>query len=155
LGVAVKASVVCVIVVMATVAMNAGWRSENTMETQLTALEKSFSAAIVSNDPSAIERFLATDWVIIDPDGGVIERSRFLDVIRSGALKHHSMSSEDIRVLVYGDTAVVTALTSTKGAFMGQEFATKERATDVFVKRGGQWECVLSQLTRFSKKQGE
>ena len=48
------------------------------------------------------------------------------------------MESEDLRIRIYGDSAVVTAVTRTKGKFMGQEFSTQERATDVFVKRGGQ-----------------
>ena len=30
---------------------------------------------------------------------------------------------------------------------MGQEFSTQERATDVFVKRDGRWQCVLTHLT--------
>jgi ketosteroid isomerase-like protein len=62
------------------------------------------------------------------------------------------MESEDFRVRVYGDSAVVTAITSAKGKFMGQEFSTQERATDVFVKRDGCWQCVLTHLTRFGKK---
>jgi len=62
------------------------------------------------------------------------------------------MESEDFRVRVYGDSAVVTALTRTNGKFMGQEFSTQERATDVFVKRDGRWKCVLTHLTRFPKK---
>jgi ketosteroid isomerase-like protein len=142
-----------VIAFLMTTTTTAAQRSQETREAELVALEKSFSRAIVSNDPASIERFLAADWVIIDPDGGVIDRSRFLDVIRSGALKHESMDSIERRVRFYADTAVVTALTSTKGAFMGQAFATTERATDVFVKRGGRWECVISQLTRSSRKQ--
>jgi ketosteroid isomerase-like protein len=35
---------------------------------------------------------------------------------------------------------------------MGQEFSTQERATDVFVKRDGRWQCVLTHLTRLPKK---
>jgi hypothetical protein len=35
---------------------------------------------------------------------------------------------------------------------MGQEFRTRERATDVFVKRDGRWQCVLTHLTRFADK---
>jgi ketosteroid isomerase-like protein len=62
------------------------------------------------------------------------------------------MESEDLRVRVYGDSAVVTGLTRTKGKFMGQEFSTQERATDVFVKRDGRWRCVLTHLTRLPKK---
>jgi ketosteroid isomerase-like protein len=62
------------------------------------------------------------------------------------------MESEDFRVRVYGDSAVVTALTRTKGKFTGQDFSTQERATDVFVKRDGRWQCVLTHLTRFPSK---
>ena len=46
----------------------------------------------------------------------------------------------------------ITGITRTKGKFMGQEFSTHERATDVFVKCDGRWQCVLTHLTRFIKK---
>jgi ketosteroid isomerase-like protein len=124
----------------------------NSAMNELTSLEKEFSKAIVSNNAKAIEAFLASDWVIIDPDRGVIDKDRFLGVIESGALTHEAMDSEDFRVRVYGDTAVVTALTRTKGKFMGQDFSTQERATDVFVRQDGRWRCVISQVTRFAKK---
>jgi ketosteroid isomerase-like protein len=122
------------------------------MEEEILQVEKGFADAIVKNDPEAIGRFVADDWIIIDADGGIIDRERFLGVIKSGALTHEMMESDDMRVRVYGDSAVVTALTRTKGKFMGQEFSTQERSTDVFVKRDGQWRCVLTQLTRFTKK---
>jgi ketosteroid isomerase-like protein len=54
------------------------------------------------------------------------------------------MDSDDIRVLVYGDAATVTAPTAIKGKFVGQGFTTKERATDVFVKKDGRWQWVVS-----------
>jgi ketosteroid isomerase-like protein len=124
----------------------------NRAQEELLRLEKEFTQAIVKNDAQAIGRFVTDDWVIIDPDGGVIDRARFLDVIKSGALTHSMMESEDLRVRIYGDTATVTGLTTARGKFMGQEFTTQERATDLFVKRNGQWQCVLTQLTRFTKK---
>ena len=122
------------------------------MEEDLLKLEKEFAQAIVANDPEAIGRFVTDDWIIINADGGIIDSERFLGVIKSGALTHEMMESDDIRVRVYGDGAVVTALTRTKGKFMDQEFSTHERATDVFVRLDGQWRCVLSQLTRFTKR---
>ena len=147
-----KRSILVIVTAMTALTFSSGWRSQEHMEKELIAVEKSFSDAIMSNDVNAVERFLDPDWVVIDPDGGVLQRARFLDVIRTGALKHDSMDSEDIRVRIYGEAAVVTALTSTKGTFMDHGFTTKERATDVFIRRNGQWICVLSQLTRFSKK---
>jgi ketosteroid isomerase-like protein len=121
-------------------------------EEELLKLEEAFSEAIVKNDLEGIGRLVADDWIIIDPNGEIVDRTRFFEVIKSGALTHDTMDSEDFRVRVYGDSAVVTGITRPKGKFMGQEFSTQERATDVFVKRDGRWRCVLTHLTRFPKK---
>jgi ketosteroid isomerase-like protein len=121
-------------------------------EEELLKREEAFAEAIVKNDLEGIGRLVADDWIIIDANGEIVERTRFLEVIKSGALAHEIMESEDFRVRVYGDSAVVTGITRTKGRFMGQEFSTQERATDVFVRRAGRWQCVLTHLTRFSEK---
>jgi len=123
-----------------------------TAEEELLKLENEFAEAIVKNDLEGIGGLVTDDWIIIDPNGEIVDRPRFFEVIKSGALTHEMMESEDFRVRVYGDNAVVTALTRAKGKFMGQEFSTQERATDVFVKREGQWRCVLTHLTRLSQK---
>jgi ketosteroid isomerase-like protein len=122
------------------------------MEEELLKLGEEFAQAVAKNDVNAIDRFLADDWIIVDPDGGIIDKARFLGVIKSGVLSHETMDSNDWRVRLYGNTAVVTGLTTTKGKFMGQDFTSCERATDVFVKQGDRWRCVFTQLTRFSKK---
>ena len=117
-----------------------------TAEEELLKLENEFAEAVVKNDLEGIGR------LVIDPKGEIVDRTRFFEVIESGALAHDTMESEDFRVRVYGDSAVVTALTRTKGKFMGQEFSSQERATDVFVKRERQWQCVLTHLTGFPKQ---
>jgi ketosteroid isomerase-like protein len=121
------------------------------MEEELLKLEEQFAEAIIKNDPGAIERFVTDDWIIINADGGIIDKERFLEVIKSGTLTHEMIESDNMQVRVYGDSAVVTALTRTKGKFMGQEFSTEERATDFFVRLDGRWRCALTQLTRFTK----
>ena len=121
-------------------------------EEELLKLENAFAEAIANNDLEGIGRLVADDWIIIDPNGEIVDRARFFEVIKSGSLTHEMMQSEDLRVRVYEDSAVVTAVTRTKGKFMGQEFSTQERATDVFVKRDGRWQCVLTHLTRFPNK---
>ena len=123
-----------------------------TSEEELLKVEKEFAKAIVKNDLEGIERLVAVDWIIVGPDGEIVERARFFEVIKSGAMTHDAMESEDFRMRIYGDSAVVTGITRAKGKFMGQEFSTQERATDVFVKRDGRWQCVLTHLTRFPKK---
>jgi len=122
------------------------------MEEELLKLENEFMRAVANNDADALDGLLADDWIIVDPDGSIIDKARFLGLIRSGALSHESMEATDLRVRPYGNTAVVTGLATTKGKFMGQDFASCERATDIFVKQPSRWQCVFTQLTRFTKK---
>ena len=145
-----KLPIIALLITAAAVPLLAQTKSTGTQE--ILKLEDEFGHAMIKNDPEAIGRLLANDWIIIDPDGGIIDRARFLAVIRSGTLSHEVMDSRDVRVRIYGNSAAVTALTTTTGKFSGQEFKTEERATDLWVKKNGQWMCVLSQLTRISKK---
>jgi ketosteroid isomerase-like protein len=111
--------------------LGVGQIKKNKMEEEILNLEKEFAQAIINNDAEAIG---------------------FLGVIKSGALTHEMMESDDVSVRIYGDTAVVMGLTTSKGKFMGQDFTTRERATDIFVNQQGRWQCVFSQLTRVTKK---
>jgi len=72
--------------------------SDREAQEEILELEREFGEAMIQNDADAIGLFLSDDWTIIDPDGDVIDKPRFLAVIRSGALKHEAMDSEDIRV---------------------------------------------------------
>jgi ketosteroid isomerase-like protein len=118
------------------------------VQEELFTFEQEFSQAVATNDAAAIGRFVADDWVIVDADGRLINRLRFLNVIESGALSHESMESTDIEVRRHGDTAVITGITTSKGQFIGQVFTARERATDVLAHLDGRWLCVFSQLTR-------
>jgi len=115
---------------------------------ELSTFEQEFNQAVAANDAAAIGRLVGDDWVIVDADGTVIDRSRFISAIESGALTHESMESTDLEVRVHGDTAVVTGITTSKGQYLGEGFTTRERATDVLVRLDGRWLCVFSQLTR-------
>jgi ketosteroid isomerase-like protein len=119
---------------------------------ELIELEKESAQAFVSNDADAVDRQLAQDWTIITPEGNELGRSTFLGLIKAGDLSHEAMEFTDTIVRVYGDTAVVTARATSKGRFKGQPFSESERSTDIFVKQGGRWKCVLTQLTRIAKK---
>ena len=129
-----------------------GSKRDRDFEKEILEVESKFGEAMIQNDVEAIGRILSDDWIIIDPEGGVVDKSRFLDVIRSGALKHEAMDSEDIRVRTYSNTATVTAVTHTRTKYLGKEFTTHERATDVFVKKDERWQCVITHLTTLTKK---
>jgi ketosteroid isomerase-like protein len=110
-------------------------------------LETEMAREMVNSDAEAIGRFLADDWVIVIGEGGVIERSHFLNAIESGSLTHELMELSDWRVRVYGESAVATSKVESKGLYNGEPFGTYELSTSVYVKQEGRWRCVLTQLT--------
>jgi ketosteroid isomerase-like protein len=138
------------------VAIRANAQQESVMqketEQELFKVEREWAKAFIDNDVPTIERYVADDWVIINPEGMLIEKSMFLGIIKSGALTHEAMQLDNARVRIYGDTAVVTGEATSKGKYNGQSFSTRERSTDVFVKQSGQWKCVLTQLTALAQK---
>ncbi|GAA4117104.1 nuclear transport factor 2 family protein [Aminobacter aganoensis] len=114
---------------------------------EIVELALAWAEAIVSNDAAAIGAFMADEWVIVGPDGAT-SRADFLALVASGDLAHDAMHGiGDARVETYGATALYTARMLNSGHFRGQAFTADEWTTDVFVRRGTRWHCVLSHVT--------
>jgi ketosteroid isomerase-like protein len=120
-------------------------------EEELIRVAHEWDRAMVENDAEAIARYMADDWTIVGSDGSVGDKATFLALVKSGALSHDVMTSEDIGVRVYGDTAVVTARGVSRGKYRGQAFREVERSSSVFVRQEGQWRCVLTHLSRIAR----
>jgi len=120
----------------------------NKTEEELIALSNDWDRAMVRNDADAIGRYMADDWTIVGPDGSMSEKATFLRLVKSGALTHDVMESEDFRIRNYGSTAVVLARGVSGGRYNGQAFREVEQSSNVFVKQQGQWKCVLTHLSR-------
>jgi ketosteroid isomerase-like protein len=120
----------------------------NKTEEELVGLSNDWDLAMVRNDADAIGRYMADDWTIIGPDGSMSDKATFLGLVKSGALTHDVMESEDFRIRNYGSTAVVLARVVSGGRYNGQAFREVEQSSNVFVKQQGQWKCVLTHLSR-------
>jgi ketosteroid isomerase-like protein len=117
---------------------------------EVTATAHEWDRAMVTNEADAIGRYMSDDWAIIGSDGRIIDRDRFLFVVRSGMLTHDVMESHDVKVRVYGDAAVMTARGISGGTFQGHAFREVERVSCVFVRQEGKWRCVHTHLSRLA-----
>ena len=120
------------------------------VEAELIGLAHEWDRAMVENDAEAIGRFMAEDWTIFGSDGSMSDKATFLGLVKSGTLSHDVMESEDLKVRVYGDTAVVTSRGVSGGKYQGQAFREVEQSSNVFVRHEGQWRCVLTHLSRIA-----
>jgi ketosteroid isomerase-like protein len=73
------------------------------------------------------------------------------DAPRPGRTKYDAFEVDDLRVRVYGDTAVVTGRSTPRGRdARGQEMHGRYRFLRVWVKRDGRWQVVAFQGTRIA-----
>jgi ketosteroid isomerase-like protein len=109
---------------------------------ELTALEQAWLEASRQHDGAWMERYLADTYISTDQNGVIYDKAARIARVKNPARKVESVSYENNKVQVYGDTAIVTGLTVLKGTFEGKDNSGKFQWTDTWVKRGGQWQCV-------------
>jgi len=86
-----------------------------------------------------------------DPSGRVTDKTQDKTDLSSGDLKFQSIELSELKVHVYGDTAVAAGTSTVKGTYKGQDISGKYRFTDVWVKRNGKWHAVASQSTKLQQ----
>jgi ketosteroid isomerase-like protein len=116
-------------------------------EQEVTQLTDQYIAALKGKDAAALERIWADDLTFINPGGAMLTKAQRLADIQSGANRFDSLEVSDRTVRVYGDTAVMTSLTTMKGQYGGQDASGQYRVTNVFARRGGGWQIVSLQMT--------
>lgn len=114
---------------------------------QVTELGAEWAAAELHGDTAFLARTLADDFVGIGPRGFMLTKEQWLARYQSGDLRHDSFTWDDVRVRVYGDTAVATGRQTQQSAFKGRDIAGQFRATQVFARRDGRWLLVSLHLS--------
>ena len=120
-------------------------------EQALLQLEKDWSSASKRQDTGWMERNYAAGYTWTGPEGNINDRKT--DIADTANVTFESMEASDTRVSVSGDTGVVTGVSTVKGKFKNQDISGTYRFTDTFVRRGGQWMILASQVTRVAPRQ--
>ena len=126
---------------------------KNSVEQTLIQMEQDWSQADIKKDATTLNRILAGDWIGIDFEGTVLNKAQALTGISSNSGSLESTVLRDIKVRVYGNTAVVTGTDTERGEYHGKD-SGKYLWTDVFVRRNGRWQAVSSQSTKLTAPEG-
>jgi len=111
-------------------------------------LEKERVQALVRGDTAFIERNYADDYLTTSFNGLVRNRPEVIADLKSGAIKYESMTHDDVRLRIFGNTVIVTGLDSVNGVDKGQDITGRRRFTRVWVKQSGRWWLVANHTTR-------
>jgi ketosteroid isomerase-like protein len=114
-------------------------------EKAIAALEEQWLQSQKTNNPDVVAPLLADKFVSTGADGKVMNKAEAL--ANAKATKYVSAEYEDVKVTVFGDTAIATGGFKGKGTdASGKPMDVHERWTDTWVKMpNGKWQCVATQ----------
>jgi ketosteroid isomerase-like protein len=118
------------------------------VEREIEKLETERAAAVVKGDVATLDKETSDDYTFISANGQMSDKSQTLNSIKSGDTKLTADDLSDLRVRVYGDTAVVTGKADVKGTVRGQNAPGQILFTRVYVKKYGRWHSVAFQQTK-------
>jgi hypothetical protein len=115
----------------------------------LKALEQRTQAQIQRDFPS-LERLMADECTYTHASSQTQNKTEFIGDLKSGKRTYKALKNTDLRVLVYGHTAVLTGRTGISAVNDGKNTEVSIKFLEVYEKRHGQWQMVAHQSTRIA-----
>jgi ketosteroid isomerase-like protein len=117
------------------------------VEEELKKLETDRAAAAVKGDVATLEKQTADDYTFINMYGQMSDKSQMVNAFKTGLTKLTSNEPSDMKVRVYGNTAVITGKADVKGTLGGKDTNGQIMFTRVYLKKNGTWQSVAFQQT--------
>lgn len=119
-------------------------------EQELRKRLREWDEAYLRRDTEVLSRILADDFIFTHASGVVITKAQYIMAcIKAPDIALDAPSrSDDVKVRVYGETAVVTSRATQRGQSSNSNSTAQYRYTDVWVKQQERWRSVASQATR-------
>ena len=114
------------------------------VEQAIRQLDNERIQAQIHADAAALDRIYADDFIGIGPSGAVRTKPQVLADFASHDLKFQSITTDEVQVRVYDNTAVETGLSTMVGQDKGKTVPRDNRFTRVWVKQQGRWRLVAN-----------
>ena len=130
---------------------NQNMSKEDHNRNDLMQLERDIGKANIESDYAFFDRVEAEEFVFTDAGGGVTTKKQDLEGLKQPAnpdVKLVAYDVDEMRVMLYDKTAVVTGRVTTKRMVKGAPVTSQSRFTDVFVWRQERWQLVAGHSSR-------
>ena len=114
---------------------------------EIVSLEREAGRAIQQNSSTFFRRVYSDDYIGTLSHGQPVDKTQWVAVIESPAVKYESFSVSDVKVRIFQDIAVATCLWSSRSIIRGQHVSSQIRAIHVYVNTQHGWHVVSGQAT--------
>jgi ketosteroid isomerase-like protein len=146
----IKVAACCLLTILSAAAQTSK-ASSSADAAKLVALERLWNQAQVIRDSAAVASMIGDKFVNTEWDGEVTDRGRFLADFADPKFQPTIMSIDDVKVEMYGATAIVVGNYHTKGTYGGKPSEHFGRFTDTWLFEDGKWLCVASHTSLLKK----
>jgi uncharacterized protein (TIGR02246 family) len=116
----------------------------SSVEQAIRQLDNERIQAQIGADAAALNRIYADDFIGVGPSGTVRTKPQVISDFTSGDLKFQSITTDEVKVRVYENTAVETGLSTMVGQDKGKAVPRDTRFTRVWVKQQRRWRLVAN-----------
>jgi ketosteroid isomerase-like protein len=122
------------------------------VEQTIKDLSEQLNQANLKGDFAKFAKLVSDDYVSISIYGTASTKAQILENSKSGKTKFEAIDVLDMKVRVYGDTALVNSTANVTGHSGAVDLSGQYRSTRVWIKRKGQWQSVTFQATRVAQQ---
>jgi ketosteroid isomerase-like protein len=124
-----------------------GWKT-GVAAPDLDAAVRAYDLATVHNDVAALAELVCDDYVLVNSDSTLQDKSSYLEDFKVPGFKLDPYVLERPIRRVWGDTALVAGLVRLSWTLKGEHPARLLRIAHVWTKTEGRWRLAYTQLTR-------
>jgi ketosteroid isomerase-like protein len=111
-------------------------------------LDKKRMTAMAQKDIAALNSLLSDDLIYTHSTARLDTKQSLIDNMESGSTVYTAVEPSDVRAQDLGDAVVLTGSCRISVMSQGRPNSFSVRFTDVYAKKGGQWQMVTWQSTR-------
>lgn len=106
-----------------------------------------WTSGAVKQDAAALQKFLADDLQYAHAGGQTQTKDQYIAAVMKGPPRYESFTFSDVKVVLYGKTAVLTGHCDVK--MVGRD-AFRVRTLQVYVEKERHWQMAAHQSTRMA-----
>ncbi|MGH9359694.1 MAG: nuclear transport factor 2 family protein [Terriglobia bacterium] len=115
---------------------------------EITELDRKWVEAAAKHDTAYLNQLMAPDFFECSAGSGgeISNKQELFRKVKSPERKIKTLTVDQIKVHVYGDTAILTDRTNFTGTIGGHDMNAHFRVLRVFVKQDGRWRAAAAEL---------
>jgi ketosteroid isomerase-like protein len=138
------------ILLLATIAFlacNSENQARKADEAEILRLNNQYDSALLKGDTGFLKKLYSDDFMYTSPEGKFLTKDQQITGVAISEIKWVNVKSDDVKLNLYGDFAVMTGVFTANGTLRGNPISFHERYTCAWRKNDKRWQMVAEQGT--------